>query len=60
MTDEEQRQKDIEDSLQISFPGGKLNLTGETVKLLIPYIGKVLLIAMAAYGATVIIGAWRR
>lgn len=58
MTDEEKRQQEA-DSLQISFPGGKLNLTGDNVKLLIPYVGKMLLIAMVAYCATVILGAMR-
>lgn len=58
MTDEEK--KEIEDSLQISFPGGKLALTGDTVKMLVPYIGSMLLIAMVAYGATVIIGAFQK
>lgn len=57
MTDEEKKQES--DSLQISFPGGKLNLTGDTVKMLVPYIGKMLLIGMVAYAATVIIGAWK-
>lgn len=57
MTDEEKKQE--ADSLQISFPGGKLNLTGDTVKLLVPYLGKMLLIGMVAYAATVIIGAMR-
>lgn len=58
MTDEEKKQQEA-DSLQISFPGGKLNLTGDTVKLLVPYLGKMLLIGMVAYAATVIIGAMR-
>lgn len=58
MTDEEKKQQEA-DSLQISFPGGKLNLTGETVKMLIPYLGKMLLIGMVAYAVTVIIGAMR-
>jgi len=58
MTEEEKRQQES-DSLQVNFPGGKLNLTGDTVKMLIPYIGKMLIIAMIAYGATVILGAMR-
>jgi hypothetical protein len=55
---EEKKQKEA-DSLQISFPGGKLNLTGDTVKMLIPYLGKMLIIGMIAYAATVILGAMR-
>lgn len=60
MTEDEKREKELEDSLQISFPGGKLALTGDTVKMLVPYLGTMLLIAMVAYGATVIIGAFQK
>lgn len=58
MTDEEKKEQD--DGLQITFPGGSLKLTGETVKMLAPYLGKCLLIASIAYFATVILGAIKR
>lgn len=57
MTEEEKRQE--ADLLEMKFPGGKLNLTGNSVKLLIPYVGTMLLIGVAAYAATVIIGAMK-
>ena len=59
MTEEEKRQQEA-DLLEMKFPGGKLNLTGNSVKLLIPYVGTMLLIGVTAYAATVIIGAMRQ
>jgi hypothetical protein len=58
MADEEKQEQP--NQLRLSFPGGRLNLTGDTVKMLIPYLGRVLVIGMLAYGATVIIGAMRQ
>lgn len=57
MTDEEKKEQ--EDSLQVSLPFGKLNLTGDNIKMLIPYVGKALLIATGSYVITSIIGALR-
>lgn len=57
--DEKNEQHEQEDGLQVTFPGGSIRLTGETVKQLTPYIGKCLLIASIAYLATVIVGAFK-
>jgi hypothetical protein len=59
MTDEEKKEHESEDGLQVTFPGGSIRLTGDTVKQLTPYIGKCLLIASIAYLATVIVGAFK-
>ena len=56
MTDDE---KKSEDGLHITFLGGSFALTGDTVKLIAPYIGKCLLIASIAYLMTVVIGAFK-
>ncbi len=56
---EEEKKHESEDGLQVTFPGGSIRLTGDTVKQLTPYIGKCLLIASITYLATVIVGAFK-
>lgn len=59
MTEEEKKTQN-EDGLQVTFPGGSVKLTGDTVKMIAPYIGKCLLILSIAYFATVIVGAFKK
>jgi hypothetical protein len=36
MTEEEKKEHESEDGLQVTFPGGSIRLTGDTVKQLTP------------------------
>jgi hypothetical protein len=59
MTEDEKKQHEQDDGVQIVFPGGSVKLTGDTVKQLAPYIGKCLLIGTVAYFVTVIAGLFK-